>query len=364
MTPTTSLKPRLIVKTLCAAAALGLFGLPAGSAWAQSSSSSSGPCLDPVFCARGTTTDAAGQLAAYLNASPAARALVFGEMGVISQAVVARLTAAAGGKTAGLNIGTGLAGAADGSPWNVWAAASYNGVGYNFAPLASSGRANNALFGLDYGLNNGALVGVVIGSDSTRMSTNFNGGFVNTTGYTVAPYFAVPFGQNWTLDGSLGFGSGKVNANVGGGVAGNTDERRSFGSLALTYIMNVDKWQIQGNAALLSSSVSQKQFTLSNAQVVGSSSSGATQLRAGVRANYGSGDFVPFLGLSVSSDLSSTNVQAVGGQTPANAKSAAYVQAGLNINAGQKVSGSVQVNSELRNQIRNNGVVGTISLKF
>ena len=139
--------PDLALKTIyLASACVGLLSLSAGSALAQVSSS----CPDPVFCAKGTTSDAAGQLAAYLNASPAARAIVFGGMGAISQAVVARLTAAANAKTAGLNLGTGLAGAADGSPLNVWAAASYNGVSYNFAPLASSGRANNALFGIDW----------------------------------------------------------------------------------------------------------------------------------------------------------------------------------------------------------------------
>jgi len=40
------------------------------------------------------------------------------------------------------------------------------------------------------------------------------------------------------------------------------------------------------------------------------------------------------------------------------------VQAGLNINAGQKISGSVAFSSELRDQYRNNGIVGTVSFKF
>ena len=339
-----------------ASATVALFGLSVGSAFAQACTS------PPPFCP--ASSSAGDTLIDSQKASPASRTLVFSSMGLISQTIVGRLAAPGSARTAGLNVGTGMAAAAQGSPWSTWAAVGYNAVGYNFAPLASSGSVNNALLGIDYGLSNGALVGVVMGIDSTNISTSFNGGSVGVTGYTVTPYFAVPIGSNLTLDGSLGVGSGNVNANIGGGVSGSTDESRSFGSLALTYTMNVEKWQIQGVGSLLSSSTSQRQLTLSNAQTVASTNSGSTQLRVGFRANYGSGDFIPFMGLSVSSDLSSTNTQAVGGQNPANAKTAVYLLAGVSIKPGQKISGSVQLNSEVRNQVRNNGVTGTVSFKF
>ena len=87
-------------------------------------------------------------------------------------------------------------------------------------------------------------------------------------------------------------------------------------------------------------------------------------MRAGARAYYGSGQFVPFVGLTYSQDLGRTDVQAVGGQTPANARGAVIALVGIGINQGKQVSGAVQLTSEMRNQVRNNGVLGSVSLKF
>ncbi len=259
---------------------------------------------------------------------------------------------------------TGLAGAAGDSPWSGWAALSSNNVGYNFAPLSSSGNAINALVGADYLFVGGALAGVAFGSDSSKTNTNFNNGSVNTSGYTLSPYFLVPLGTNWTLDGSVGFGSGKISTNIGGGVGGNTTDKRTFGALALTYATTLGSWQVQSTGSLLSSSSKVNQFTLSNAAVIAGSTSGVTQLRAGARAYYGSGQFVPFVGLTYSQDLGRTDVAPIAGQTAANARGAVIAMAGVGINQGKQVSGSVQLTSEMRNQVRNNGVLGSLSLKF
>lgn len=300
---------------------------------------------------------------ALLKANPAVRALQLGQMNIISdQAKASR--GVGGSRTAGLGLGTGLAGAAGDGRWNGWAAQSHNAVGFGFAPLASSGHVNNTLFGADYSLAGGSLLGVAVGGDSSRTATTFNNGSVSTRGYSVAPYFMIPFGARWTLDGSIGFGSGNVSQNAGAGVSGATSEHRTFGSLGLTYATTSGKWQLEGNGALLVAHTTQRAFVQSNGAVIGEASSGLAQLRAGMRATYGSGPFTPYLGMALATDLAQTQVPTTGGQIPSNARESVLLQAGLNINAGQKISGSVGFSSEVRDQYRNNGIVGTISLKF
>lgn len=301
---------------------------------------------------------------AYLKSNPTVRVLGLGQLTTISEVAKAGRSGVAGGRTTSLNLGTGLAGAAGDPRWNGWTALSYNSVGYGFAPLASSGSVNNLLAGFDYSYDGGSLLGVAIGSDSSRTSTTFNGGNVNSRGYSLAPYFMVPFGAHWTLDGSIGLGSGKVDSNVGASVTGNTSESRGFGSLGLTYATMVGKWQLEGNGALLHSATRQGQYTQSNAALIAAATNRVTQLRGGMRASYGSGSFVPFFGAALSTDLDQTASGAVGGQTPSNAREAVYLQAGFSFNPGKKVSGSVQFSSELRDQVRNNGIVATLSLKF
>lgn len=183
---------------------------------------------------------------ALLKANPAVRALGLGQMNTISDRAKAS-RGVGGSRIAGLDLGTGLAGAAGDGGWNGWAAQSYSSVAFGFAPLASSGHVNSTLFGADYSLAGGSLVGVAIGGDSSRTSTAFNNGSVSTNGYSIAPYFMMPLGARWTLDGSLGFGSGNVSQNAGAGVSGATSERRTFGSLGLTYATTYGNWQLEGN---------------------------------------------------------------------------------------------------------------------
>ncbi len=300
---------------------------------------------------------------ALLKANPAVRALGLGQMNTISDRAKAS-RGVGGSRIAGLDLGTGLAGAAGDGRWNGWAAQSYSSVGFAFAPLASSGHVNSTLFGADYSLADGSLLGVAIGGDSSRTATTFNNGSISTNGYSIAPYFMIPFGARWTLDGSIGFGSGNVSQNAGAGVSGATSERRTFGSLGLTYATTYGNWQLEGNGALLAANTTQRAFVQSNGAIIGQASSGLAQLRAGMRATWGSGTFTPYAGMALATDLAQTAVPGTGGQVPANARQSVLLQAGLNINAGQKISGSVAVSSEVRDQYRNNGIVGTISLKF
>ena len=339
-------------------------GMVSTSAWSQSSSCPQVFNFSTQSYIADSSCSSSDKDVAFSKANPITSAIIQSQITTLSEVSRSRSGGNTSSTRTSLTGQTGLAGAAGDSRWSAWAALSSNNVGYNFAPLSSSGNALNALIGIDYLYANGVLAGFALGSDSSKTNTSFNNGNISTSGYTFSPYFMAPLSANWTLDGSLGFGSGKISTNVGGGVNGNTTDQRTFGALALTYSTSLSNWQVQSTGSILTSSSKINQLTLSNAAVVAGTTNGATQLRAGARAYYGSGQFVPFVGLTYSQDLGRTDVQAVGGQTPANARNAFIALVGVGINQGKQVSGSVQLTSEIRNQVRNNGVLGSVSLKF
>ena len=301
----------------------------------------------------------------YYRANPTPRLLSLSQLDSIATSATARANRAlAASGNASLPGQTGLSGSAGDSRWNGWASASSNGTAYTFTPLNSSGRVSSLLAGVDYTYSNGVLAGVALGTDSSNTTTTFNNGSIGTSGTTVAPYFMVPLASDLVIDGSIGFGSGKINVNFGGGVTGNTTEKRNFAALGITKFMSFGQWQVAGNAKLLSSSSKAGVYTLSNAAVLNETSSGVTQLRAGARASYGSGQFVPYAGLAYSQDLSRPDIAPIAGQTAANARGAFIAQAGVNINQAGLVSGTVGVTSEMRKETRNTGILATISMKF
>lgn len=301
----------------------------------------------------------------YYKTNPTPRILSLSQLDSIATSATAqRNRAIAASGNASLPGQTGLSGSAAGSRWNGWASASSNSTAYNFTPLNSSGRVSSLLAGVDYTYSNGVLAGVALGTDSSNTTTTFNNGSIGTSGTTVAPYFMVPLGSDLVMDGSIGFGTGKINASFGGGVTGSTTEKRNFAALGITKFMNFGQWQVAGNAQLLSSGSKAGAYTLSNAAVLNETSSGVTQLRAGARASFGSGQFVPYAGLTYSQDLSRPDIAPIAGQTAANARDAFIAQAGVNINQAGVVSGTVGVTSEMRRETRNTGIFATISMKF
>ena len=358
-----TLKTSFTFRRTSGAIALAAAAMAANPAWAACSYE---PFLNAFFgdtCS--STVTSYKDWESFRRANPTPRVLSESQMVTIASSTTAqRNRALAASGNAGLPGQTGLAGSAADSRWNGWAAASSNNVAYTFTPLNSSGRVNSLLAGFDYSFKNGALAGVALGSDTSNTNTSFNNGSISTSGTTVAPYFMVPLATNWLFDGSIGFGSGKINSNFGGGVTGSATERRSFAALGVTNLMTLDKWQIQSNLQLLTSSNKTERFTLSNAAVINETTSGVTQLRAGARGSYGSGQFVPYAGLTYAQDLSRPDNAPVAGQTAANARGAFIVQGGVNINQAGVVSGSVGLNSEIRNQTRNTGLLATISMKF
>ena len=260
---------------------------------------------------------------------------------------------------------TGAAGAAGGSLWNAWVAFSQNKVGYSFQPLQTSGTINAGVVGVDYTLANRMIVGVAVASDKSDIALNFNGGTLKGTGWTIAPYLAVPLNRNLALDATLGVGRAKVDAN-GAGLTASFNADRTIGSIGLTYRDTIGNWQLSGRGAFLAVSDKLGAYTLSNGTFVQGGSVDIQQLRFGGQAGYKINNSVtPYVGLTYVYDVRRPDQQPVGGQSAANDRDAWVPMIGLRFSSGGAVYGGVQYSSEQsRSQVKNNQLLLNLGVKF
>ena len=253
-----------------------------------------------------------------------------------------------------------------GEKWNAWFALSQNRIGYSFAPLQSGGHVDVAIGGIDYTYNNTLILGAALSGERMRVATSFNGGNLSGDGNTFAPYLAWAINRNWVLDAALGFGSTDLTIDVGGGVSGKTRDKRAFGSLGLSYMRAMGKWQLTGKGQILAAEDRIGSYTQSNNTAIAGTTSRLTQLRFGGQAAYNfGGGVVPWFGLTYIYDADRGNQTPVAGQNAANDRDAILVQAGLNIQSKGRLYGGITLSSEQsRRQVKNDQVLLNIGIRF
>jgi hypothetical protein len=263
---------------------------------------------------------------------------------------------------------TGLAAAGAGSSWNAWLSLSQNNIAYQFAPLQSSGRVNLSLIGVDYTFSNNVILGLAGGWDQTRVGTTFNGGNLNANGTTLAPYASWRITQNWNLDGSLGWGRAnfsQTDNSVPGGITGNYSDKRSLGSLSLSYAQMVGKWQLTGRGSYLGSQDKLDQFTLSSGTTIAAATNNNGQVRVGGQAMYNGGVVLPYVGLYYFNNVQQTSVAAVNGQTPANARDGVQIQLGMQFAPKGPVYGGLMLaTTQGQSQVKNDLFLANIGFRF
>ena len=261
---------------------------------------------------------------------------------------------------------TGAAAAPGGQKWNAWVAYSQSKVGYT--PMQANGTVDVGVVGVDYALSNNVILGVALAGDRTRISTGFNGGSLNGNGYTISPYIGVALSRSLTLDATLGTGRTKQDLNVGAGVTGSLTNRRTVGSIGLSYRhQGGGNWQFTGRGALLAVEDRLGAFTLSNGGLVSDGTVNVTQMRLSGQAGYKMGAVTPYVGLTYVYDIHRTNIQPFAGQlqTPANDRDAWTPVIGLRFNSAGSLYGGIQYSSEQsRSQVKNNQILLNLGIRF
>lgn len=203
----------------------------------------------------------------------------------------------------------------------VWGSYSRSEFDNSFAATAFDGHRNNFLFGADISPLDSVVVGLAFGYEDSNTTTTFNAGEAGTNGWTLAPYAGVVFGDNWSLDASVGYSN--VNTDqfrtaAGTRVSSSVDGQRFFVSTNLTGTYTFDQLTLSPSAGWTLARSFQDSFTETDGSSHGNRVSRIEQWRIGGEAAYGWKDFEPFARATYEHDYSFTKIKVATGTQPAN----------------------------------------------
>jgi hypothetical protein len=259
----------------------------------------------------------------------------------------------------------GLSGRAAGdaaSPWSLWGNAGRNTFNYS-GPAATSnteGGVSNYVIGADRRLSSSLSIGVSAAVDEG--GSKINKVAYGTKGYSLAPYLAWQLSPEWSLDASLGVGSGKFDNSTG--VRADTD--RSFAAVNANYVLWSGSWQIAGKAGLLHATEKYGDLQVANTAGVPNSATRNTldQFRGSVQVGYWMQDgIMPYAGIGYTTDLSRPDQQNVASLY---GRSAIPLSAGINFfSLRNSVTGGLAYVSEVgRSAASSRTLSANLSIRF
>lgn len=147
------------------------------------------------------------------------------------------------------------AGGAD-QKFGVWISGAWSKSKFNDASTKYDGTTANGMFGVDYRVTDGVLVGVAAGYESSDMDTKFNEGNEDSKGYTGALYALFNINKTYSVDvtggySSLDYDMDRIDSNVRSTITGETDGKRMFGSVNANGNWAVDNWKLGTNVGVL-----------------------------------------------------------------------------------------------------------------
>lgn len=214
----------------------------------------------------------------------------------------------------GGNSGIGGASGPDGrsalstpSPFTVWGHGSYTNVDNDYANGTLDSRYNGDVWGynigLDYQFTQTMTAGVSLGYNDTDLTTVFNNGTYDETGWVVSPYAIYSPFAGVNLVAEAGFGMGDIDVTRdNGAVRGNTDSDIWYGAVSASYRyrpLTDTPLSLSPSVALLAARKTVDGYTESDGSVVKASHSNTRQIKPAVEMAYdfyqGSMTVTPFI---------------------------------------------------------------------
>lgn len=201
----------------------------------------------------------------------------------------------------------GMSSGSENPRWNAWGNLTNNDTDQKDYARDFNSSILTTVVGGDYALSPGTVVGVSLSFDNGDGS--INGADMESSGYSVAPYFGIQLNQNFVLDVSFGFGAGELDT------AGNTKDEsdRFFGAANLSYSSWIDNIQLTSKLSYLHGRESYDNTKINGISIAGTEEENRiTQMRAGFQAGYWMERLMPYAGLTYSTDISRSSKIAAG----------------------------------------------------
>ncbi|MBL26454.1 MAG: hypothetical protein CMM50_02725 [Rhodospirillaceae bacterium] len=146
----------------------------------------------------------------------------------------------------------------------VWANGAYSSVEDDFVTTAFEGDIYTAIVGADYALSSSFTAGVALGYESAQIDTTFNGGRIDASGFTIAPYAVITLGRFFSIDGTFGYSvlnTDLTRISAGQRFSGDMDSNRWFAAGNLNAHTTLDRFRLGGRLGYIHASEDQDGFT-------------------------------------------------------------------------------------------------------
>lgn len=245
---------------------------------------SSSPSAAPVNLPSGTESSYTKEAAATQLIATTSLQHVLSISNALSARSTMRLGPPPGTRTSDAGQRVGLAGGGAADKWNVWASLVGDKSEYTGANRFTT-NATNTVFGLDYAISPVTTVGLSAAFDDANGVMGAANNYT-TTGSTVAPYVAVQLSKDWSLDGTVGWGSTQLVD-----VRSVSKADRLFYGANLSYASWSGDWQIIGKGSFFHG---EEKYANSTNKI--------DQWRLGAQVGYWMNGVMPYAGLAFSND--------------------------------------------------------------
>jgi len=191
------------------------------------------------------------------------------------------------------------------TPFTVWGHGSFTSVNNDYVNGTNDSRYDGDVWGynvgLDYRFADALIAGLSLGYNETDLTTSFNNGSYQETGWVASPYVIYRPIENLTIAGEAGYGMGDIDVTRdNGAVSGNTDSDMWYAALTTSYrVRPIDTLPVSltPSLAFIAARKTVDAYTESDGTANATTRSNTRQISPAIEAAY---DFTPTQSLIIS----------------------------------------------------------------
>jgi len=191
------------------------------------------------------------------------------------------------------------------TPFTVWGHGSFTAVDNDHVNGTTDSRYDGDVWGynigLDYRFADALIAGLSLGYNDTDLTTSFNNGSYQETGWVASPYVIYRPMENLTITGEAGYGMGDIDVTRdNGAVSGNTESDMWYAALTTSYrVRPVETLPVSltPSLAFLAARKTVDAYTESDGTANATTRSNTRQIKPAIEAAY---DFTPTQSLIIS----------------------------------------------------------------
>lgn len=234
----------------------------------------------------------------------------------------------------------------------VWLSYNYTETENDFFRTAFESDRHTIVGGIDITPNDYLIAGLAISFESSDTETAFNGGNLESDGFTIAPYFGILLSDTWSLDASMGFSfiendQFRTDPTTSARVSSDPDTDRLYFSFNLNGISYIDNWILGGRAGVLIAHSRTDDFIESDGTAIGERDTKLGQFRVGGDAGYSYGNWEPFVSAMYEYDFKMDEIELTTGPQPENDRDDILFAAGLRYFGNNGLSSNFEYSKRL-----------------